>query len=205
MSFDRTEFDDGYSFYHVPSGNVLTLKRAIDEYWLSLKLVQRGGQEMATAMVSDRFDQSLIERGEVPFGQQCRYTIDSINIDEELRVNTCLDTLMLYIALSEVRANDGHFMYILYPQDEYIGRYFQYAFFPAPISAEFKKKMARSRNDNWPWRQDPAVLLDRIIADTRNRSLFRGSVEVSLSLLRRDVNEFYVGRRANLRRSSALR
>ena len=205
MSFERIKFCSRTTFQHISWPKKLFLSRTdSDPHRLELRLRESSGESRACFEICDRFNQTLFERGVVPHDQAC-YLVEMVMIsDENLKRFPHIEVVMLYIALHEIKENGGQFLYILYPDIQFVQSYLQYGFFPAPIAANYRNsRLGGSISYDYTSGMIDRNEFGQRFAEPRisDKSLFRGTVEISLGLLEEFISESVRSRRGGTVRS----
>ncbi|WP_354010801.1 hypothetical protein [Endozoicomonas lisbonensis] len=161
-------------------------------------------REVASLTLADKFDDNLLKRVIIRNDSQYHYTIERLSVDPDLRIDTCLDGLMLSIALQEVRINGGQTLYLMSGIDELLWRYIKYGFYPAPERVNFQNKQA-GRKGRWFWQGDLVIPFDERYAMSKKHFLYKSFIEISLGYLNEDISKNYKFRGYREKRARGLR
>ena len=205
MYFDCVQILDGTSFKHKSSAKTFTYRRIVkSKYVLGPQLLEVNKKVGDATIVyqTDRFFMHNPLRASFnnPAYSEGAYGLRSINVSAPYRKNS-LGTLLMFIATTEVQANNGKHLYILTPTEKAWGFYLQFGFHPDPkvVAAARLFRPDHVRSD------DHTIMPSHVKSDDhldagfakknffmgRNYLIWRGQVETALGLLISKVNSAF--------------
>ncbi|MET4692959.1 hypothetical protein [Endozoicomonas lisbonensis] len=190
MFFDAIKTADNTEFKHEASGMVFKYSRSSAEDFLSLKLFEKtAAEEVGFAFVEYRKGRLLDNWSYLEYDNpkypEGTYGLRSMEVSRPFR-NKSLGVLLLFIAAGEVHINTGTHLYLVNPLTKALGFYIQFGFHPEPRAVEGRRehRLSHLRPGYHP---DADYIFAEKIAMTRNYLVWRGDINISLSLLTKKV------------------